>query len=289
MTTAADHWAVLTGSTGGMGVEIVKILAARGQNLVLVNRSSERSQAQREQLLAAHPDLEIEVVTADLMDTAQTAAAIEAINALPGRVDLLINNSGILTAKKTLSHQGYESQFAVNVLAAYQLTIGLRKKMARASDERPGMVVMLSSSAVNAKAKLELDSLLNPAKVGGLMGTYAHTKLAVTALAPALAGQLKAANILIRAIDPGATKTAMTTGGNAAMPRVLRWLAPLLFKPAGKQALKLIESSDPTALNGKTGVFVANGKTKKMPAPAAVQSTQEALLTLLDKALAGAA
>lgn len=289
MTTAAESWAVVTGSTGGLGGEMVRILAACGQSLVLLNRSATKSLTQQKQLSAAHPGLAIETVIADLMDTTQIASAIETINALPGRVDLLINNSGILTAEKTLSRQGYESQFAVNVLAAYQLTLGLKDKMARASGEQPGMVVMLSSSAVNAQKKLQLDTLLNPAEVGGLMGTYAHTKLAATALAPALASELKTANILIRAIDPGATKTAMTTGGNNAMPKVLQWVAPLLFKPADKQALKLVEAADTTALNGETGVFVANKKIKKMPPPATDQKTQMALLALLDGALAGTA
>ncbi|MGD1935270.1 MAG: SDR family NAD(P)-dependent oxidoreductase, partial [Candidatus Phaeomarinobacter sp.] len=68
MTTAAGNWAVVTGSTGGLGSEIVKILAARGQNLILLNRSQAKSQAQREQLLAAHPALHVEIVAADLMD-----------------------------------------------------------------------------------------------------------------------------------------------------------------------------------------------------------------------------
>ena len=118
------------------------------------------------------------------------------------------------------------------------------------------------------------------------MGTYAHTKLAVTALAPALAEQLKSANVLIRAIDPGATKTAMTTNGNAAMPKVLQWLAPLLFKPADKQAMKLVQAADPSALNGQTGVFVSNTKIKKMPLPAQDKQSQTMLLSLLDEALA---
>ncbi|MEO1681584.1 MAG: SDR family NAD(P)-dependent oxidoreductase [Pseudomonadota bacterium] len=286
MADSDANWTVITGSTGGIGSEIVKILAARGVDLILVNRSAAKAEAQRTEILAKHPDLRIELVTADLMDTAQIAEAATAIAGLPGRVDALYNNSGVLTAEKVLSKQGFESQFAVNTLAAYQLTLGLREKMARPAGEAPAMVVNFSSSAITPLKKLELDNLAQPEKVGGLMSTYAQTKLAVTALAPALAAALKADNILIRAIDPGATKSAMTTGGNSAMPKLLTWVAPLLFSPADKQAAKVVESADPAAFGGRTGIYIANRKEKKMPPPATNGKTQQELIALLDRSLA---
>lgn len=284
MTTSNANWAVITGSTGGIGSEIAELLAARGQNMILLNRSVSKTDAQKARLLAKHPGLQIEAIIADLMDASQTARAIKAINAIPGRVDALYNNSGVLTSEKVLSKQNFESQFAVNVLAPYQLTIGLKDKMMRNATDTPGMVVLFSSSAVNPQKSLKLSDLPNPERVGGLMGTYAQSKLAVTTLAPALAGTLRSDNILIRAVDPGATKTAMTSG-NSAMPKALQWLAPLLFSPADKQAAKVVNSADPAAFDGQTGIFVANGKRKRMPKPAADTPTQAELLSLLERAL----
>ena len=66
------------------------------------------------------------------------------------------------------------------------------------------MIANFSSSAISPLKALALDDLKNPETVGGLMSTYAQTKLAVTTLAPALADGLKEQNIPIRAIDPGA-------------------------------------------------------------------------------------
>lgn len=287
MAATDANWTVITGSTGGIGREIAKQCAARGKNLILVNRSEAKSKTQKSQLLLDKPSLEIEIVIADFMDVEQIASAIEKINALPGRIETLYNNSGVLTAEKVLSAQGYESQFAVNVLASYQLTMGLRKKMARHAGEVPAMAVIFSSGAVNAKKTLNLDELSNPDKVGGLMGTYAQTKLAATALAPALSKRLREDNILIRAVDPGATKTAMTMSGNSAMPKPLQWLAPLLFNPADKQASKVIDSADPAALGGRSGIFVANRKEKKLPGPAADTDVQNRLIDVLESALKG--
>ncbi|MEM6637222.1 MAG: SDR family NAD(P)-dependent oxidoreductase [Pseudomonadota bacterium] len=283
MTGSDANWTVITGSTGGIGSEIAKILAGRGDAMILVNRSAAKAKAQRDALLAQNPDLGIELVTVDLMDTSAIADAVGKITALPGRIDVLYNNSGVLTADKILSVQGFESQFAVNTLAPYLLIKGLREKMARPAGEKPAMVVNFSSSAITPMKTLGLDSLPNPDKVGGLMGAYAQTKLAVTTLAPALADDLQKDNILIRSVDPGATKSPMTTGGNSAMPTVLAWLAPLLFSPADKQAAKVVDSADPKAFGGRTGNYMANRKEKKMPAPATDPKTQQDLLALLDR------
>lgn len=147
------------------------------------------------------------------------------------------------------------------------------------------MIVNFSSSAITPLKSLDVDNLVAPEEVGGLMTTYAQTKLAVTMFAPALAEELLRDNILIRAVDPGATKSAMTTSNNDAMPKVLAWLAPLLFSPADKQAQKVIESADPMAFDGRSGIYVANKKEKKLPPPAIDASAQDALIKLCDRYL----
>lgn len=286
MKSEDKGWTVITGSTGAIGSATARTLAARGDALILVNRSETKAFAQRDALLAEHPGTRIALISADLMDTGQISAAAEQIIALPGRVDALYNNSGVLTAEKVLSAQGYESQFAVNTLAPYQLIRALQAKMARTTDQSPAMVVNFSSSAVNGLKTLDHANLVNPETVGGLMSTYAQTKLAVTALAPALAEGLRTDNILIRAVDPGATRSAMTTGGSSGMPKLLAWLAPILFASPARQAAKLVDSADPAAFDGRSGLYVANRREKKMPAPAADRGNQQALLALLDRLLA---
>lgn len=284
MAEIDSSWTVVTGSTGGIGSELAKILAARGDHLVLINRSPDKAAHQRTELLSAHPAMRIELFTADFMDTKQVEKAINQITLLAGRIDALYNNAGILNAEKILSAQGFESHFAVNVLASYQMIKGLWEKMARSPTETPSMIVNFSSSAIKQQKTLDLGSLANPDKVTGLMGTYAQSKLAATAMSAALAETLANDNILIRAVDPGATKTSMTSG-NAAMPKPLQWLAPLLFSPADKQARKVIDSADPVAFGAGSGIFVANCKELKLPKPAADRQIQNNLIAILDDSL----
>lgn len=279
-------WTVITGSTGGIGSELARQLAARGNALILLNRSARKASAQRDELLADYPEISVELVAADFMDLTEIDAAIRKINAYPGRIEALYNVSGLLRADKVLSVQGYESHFAVNTLAPYLLIQGLRGKMASAADGAPAVILNFSSSAINGLKALNLDDLHDPDDVGGLFTTYAQSKLALTTLAPALAADLQHQNILIRAIDPGATKTQMTTQGNAGMPRLLAWLAPLLFAPASKQAAKVVESAQPSAHERRTGLYIANGKVKRLPPPAADATTQRRLLEVLDGLLA---
>lgn len=285
MNSPDISWTVITGSTGGIGSEIAKQLAAKGDAMILLNRSESKAKAQYADLVQEFPELKLELVTADLMDTKQISNAAIEINQLPGRVDVLYNNSGILTSERVLSEQGLESQFAVNTLAPYLLIRMLQSKMARSSIDTPAMVVNFSSSAITPLKSLDVENLANPFKVGGLMTTYAQTKLAVTMFAPALAEELQKDNIFIRAVDPGATKSAMTTSNNTAMPKILAWLAPLLFSPADKQAAKVIESADPRAFDGRSGIYVANKKEKKLPAPAIDISAQGALIEMCDSYL----
>ena len=284
MSQQDKNWTMITGSTCGIGGEIATILAEQGNDLILVNRSVYEGSRQRDKLLAAHGDLSIELVTADFMDTGNIFEAIDAIDDIPGRIDTLYNVAGVLNSTRVLSAQGFESNFAVNTLAPYQLIRGLREKMARASDTLPAMIMNFSSSAVLRQKTLDIKNLVNPKEVSGLMGTYAQSKLALTALTVAIAWDLQRDNILVRAVDPGATKTSMTTQ-NDSMPKLLRWLAPLLFQNADKQAAKVVQSARPTAFGGRSGIFVANVKEKGVPIPAADPEIQRQLLALLDHSI----
>ena len=283
MTDEDLSWTVVTGSTGGIGSELADILSSKGHALILINRSEVKAQIQAANLAKRYPGLPAKFYTADLMDTVQIRGVISKIAKLPGRIDALYNNSGVLTSERVLSPQGYESQFAVNTLAPFMLIRGFSEKLAGVDPTDPAMIVNFSSSAISSVRNLDVAQLANPDKVGGLLTTYAHTKLAVTAMAPALADELSEKNILIRAIDPGATKTPMTTSGGSGMPRVLAWIAPLLFSPADRQAQKVVSSAAPSAHQFRTGIYVANEKEKKLPASASDPTVQRGLIDKLEE------
>ncbi|MEO0700038.1 MAG: SDR family NAD(P)-dependent oxidoreductase, partial [Pseudomonadota bacterium] len=156
----------------------------------------------------------------------------------------------------------------------------LRALLKRVSSAARSMVVTMSSSAITAVKSLDVDALPDPAAINGLMGAYAASKMALTVMGTAMAEELRVDNILIRSIDPGATMTPMIKKGDG-MPSVLRWVAPLIFAPAAKQAAKIVGAADPAALRGRTGIYVAGGKEKSPPKLVADPSVQRQVLSRL--------
>lgn len=275
--------AVITGSTGGIGQEVSKILAKEGWNLVLLNRSSPRSEAQCTALKAAFPDQVFTSYTADLMDLLEISEVAGEIANHHAEINALYNIAGILTDKRMRSAQGVEGHFAVNVLAPFLLFQKLRKQLrARVESDLNSVIVNFSSSAIKSVKKLEVSKLTDPDEIGGLMGAYAKTKLAVTMIAEIWRQELVSEGILIHSVDPGPTKTAMTGSGDG-MPWLIRLLQPLLFKSPEAQARKLVDAVSAGVKEKASGIFLSEGKRKEPPAIVHDIKLQEALRKLLEE------
>ncbi|MEM1196867.1 MAG: SDR family NAD(P)-dependent oxidoreductase [Pseudomonadota bacterium] len=268
--------AVVTGSTGGIGGAVCDELASQGWSLILVNRSQSKAFDQKERLVAKYPDITVDLVETDLMDLTRIEQSCREIEQKAGRVDALYGIAGVLTSERRLSAQGYESHYAVNVLANCVLIRNLIPIMTMGESLQPPMIVTMSSSAIKRGA-LDIENLSDPPKIGGLMGAYAQSKLALTAICAEMAPELEALGIRIRAIDPGPTKTSMTAGGDG-MPLVLKWLAPILFSDPQKQAAKIVAAADPEAFGGATGIFVSSGRQNPLPKSIASQPIRGQLL-----------
>ncbi|MEM9152209.1 MAG: SDR family NAD(P)-dependent oxidoreductase, partial [Cyanobacteria bacterium P01_F01_bin.3] len=265
--------AVLTGSTGAIGSELAKLLAQSGWNLVLINRTQEKSDTQIAQLRGSFPEQRFDGCIVDLMDTNQIKDIVNKLVSAYAQIDALYNVSGLLTDQRIMSPQGVEGHFALNTLAPYMLIQGLRPSLRRvfpsqlaagASDGDRSVIANFSSSAVNAVKEIDVAQLRNPDKIGGLMDAYAKSKLAVTAVTCLLKEELMKENILIYSVDPGATKSSMTKHSKG-MPPLLRLLAPLLFKSPDRQALKIIKGLEAAVTDGQSGLFISNGKLKSNP------------------------
>ncbi|MEJ8563261.1 SDR family NAD(P)-dependent oxidoreductase [Yoonia sp. GPGPB17] len=274
--------AVITGSTGGIGGAIADQLAASGWHLVLVNRNETKAQAQKADLQANHPSVAVETVTADLMDVEQIKAAAQTIVGLHPKIDLLFNNSGVLTSERVMSAQGHESNYAVNTLAPYVMTQGLRPALRSRNATAKSMIVNTTSSAQNAAKSLDTTTLSDPKDIGGLTGAYATTKLALTTMGTALSSELDADGIMVRSVCPGPVVTPMTKTSDA-MPGILKLLVPLLFKSPDKQAAKMIHAAQIDSYRSQTGIYITNGKEKPLPSLAQDASVQAKLMAKLSE------
>jgi NAD(P)-dependent dehydrogenase (short-subunit alcohol dehydrogenase family) len=217
------------------------------------------------------------------MDVPQIKRAATKILAAHPRIDALYNNSGVLTSQRVMSIQGHESNYAVNVLAPYVLLEALRPGLTRAGGQ--AMILNTTSSAQSSAKALDVAALSNPPEIGGLMGAYATSKLALTTMGAAMATGLQDDGILLRSVDPGAVLTPMTRTSDG-MPWVLKLLAPFFFKTPETQARKMVNAAKPDAYGGRTGIYITDGKERPRPKLAGDTALQAALL---DKLAADAA
>jgi len=121
VTEQAGRRFLITGANAGLGFETAKVLAARGGHVVFACRDEGRAVAAMERIRADVPTAELSFQPLDLADLDQVRAAADAVLGGP-RIDVLINNAGVMIPPKTLTKQGYELQFGVNHLGTFAFT-----------------------------------------------------------------------------------------------------------------------------------------------------------------------
>src|SRR5690606_10734464 len=112
---------LVTGANVGSGYETAKVLAARGAHVVLACRDAARAAAAMAAIRADEPQGQMSLLRLDLADLDQVREAAAAVLAGP-RIDVLINNAGVMVPRRTLTRQGFELQFGVNHLGPFAFT-----------------------------------------------------------------------------------------------------------------------------------------------------------------------
>lgn len=133
----------VTGSTGGLGRELCRYLAALGASLILVDRNKARSEAHKEALQAAFPDCAVTLVRADMADMRSVRSATEVLKTLP--VDVLIHNAGAYSIPRCTLDTGYGNVFQINFVSPYYMT----RELLPLLRERHGHVMAVGSIAHN--------------------------------------------------------------------------------------------------------------------------------------------
>lgn len=277
--------ALLTGSTGGLGQEIALILAKEGWNLILLNRNADQAQKQLASLRDMFPDQSFDSFTADMLDLEELGQTAKDIASAHTEISALFNIAGLLTDQRISSSQGIEGHFAVNAVAPYLLISTLRPQLeAAATRSAPAFIANFSTSAVNSVKSLNVEKLVNPDKIGGLLDAYAKTKSVLNVMSEFLKSELYSDHVYIYSVDPGPTKTQMTSD-NGGMPWFIRLLVPVMFGDAEKQSKKLMNAISQAVSRNQTGVFISNGKTRDNPPIAKDPETQVEVRRLLDQFL----
>lgn len=184
---------LLTGATDGIGLETARMLARGGHHLLLHGRNPEKLAKVVSEVAALPNAGPVESYVADLSRMADVDAMAKLVGSKHGRVDVLINNAGVLKAPKTTADSGVDLRFMVNTLAPYALTRGLLGVM-----NEDGRVVNVSSAA---QAPVDTEAMAGRRPLSD-MDAYAQSKLAITMWSRCLADELGAAGPVIVSVNP---------------------------------------------------------------------------------------
>ena len=210
----------------------------RGATVLMACRSRERAEHARRQLLPAVDGGAIDLIDLDLGDLASVQRAVRQVEDCYGRLDLLINNAGVMGLPRTLTRDGFECQFGINHLGHFALTNSLLPLMQGRNDAR---VVSVSSGA-QYFGRINFNDLQAETNYDRWKA-YGQSKLANVMFAVELQHRLSSSNSNVQSFvaHPGVARTnlqptSVAASGSRLEPLAYRLMAPL-FQSAAMGAL----------------------------------------------------
>lgn len=257
--------AIVTGGNSGIGLETVRALAARGARVILACRDESRGRVAREAVLGSAPDAKVEVGRLDLAELASVRDFAGRFLAAHERLDLLVNNAGVMAIPMARTADGFEMQFGTNHLGHFALTGLLLERLVAT----PGSRVVTVASLAHKLGKVDFGNL-NAEKGYSKTRAYGQSKLANLLFAYELQRRLEQAGAKTSAMaaHPGWTSTNLQ-----AHTPLFRALNPVFAMTAEQGALPtLFAATSPDAV--PAGYYGPGGLMEMRGAPCLVSSSR---------------
>jgi len=209
MTDAAQATILVTGATDGLGRRVAQELTTKGATMLLHGRSPERLEATLEKLQGQTGGEKSSSYLADLSSLAAVRDLSERILSKHDRLDVLVNNAGIIARERSESEDGYELTFAVNYLSHFLLT---RLLLPLLKDSAPARIVNVASAG---QSPLDFSNLMLEHGYDA-MKAYSQSKLAQVMFTFDLAERLRDSGVTVNALHPASlmdTKMVQSTFG----------------------------------------------------------------------------
>ncbi len=197
-----DKICAITGASSGIGREAALELAGRGASVVMICRNRPLAEKVRAKIIRETDNANVELLIGDLSSQGDIRRIAAEYRARFPRLHVLINNAAIMLARRMVTEDGFEMQFAVNHLGYFLLTDLLLDIM---RESVPARIVNVSSG-MHMTAELDFDNLQGEKKYKG-MKQYATTKLLNVLFTYELARRLEGTGITVNVLSPGFTST----------------------------------------------------------------------------------
>lgn len=244
-----DRVAVVTGANSGLGFETARILAVRGASVVLAVRDVEKGKQAAARIAQSAPGADLAIQPLDLTSLESVRAAAAELRARHPKIDLLINNAGVMYTPRSTTRDGFELQFGTNHLGHFALTGLVLDLLLPVPGSR---VVTVSSIGHRIRARIHFDDL-HWQRSYDRVAAYGQSKLANLMFTYELQRRLAARGTTIAvAAHPGFADTHLIRNSPAAVRLLAPAIAPLITQTSTMGALPTLRAAtDPGVLGGQ--------------------------------------
>jgi NAD(P)-dependent dehydrogenase (short-subunit alcohol dehydrogenase family) len=212
VTDMSGRTVIVTGGNSGIGLETAAALAGAGARVIITARDSNRGAAAVEKIQARGGVGTVELSVFDLGRLASVREGASDLLGRTDRIDVLVNNAGLMLTDRTETADGFETTFGVNHLGPFLLTMLL---LERIKESAPARIVNVSSTAhQSARRGLDFDDLQSTKSYAG-MAVYGRTKLANIYFTTELTRRLAGTGVTVNALHPGTIRSGFGGDGDA--------------------------------------------------------------------------
>lgn len=273
---------IVTGANTGIGLETASALAAKGAHVILTARDPAKGSAAVAEVRRRFPYANVDAMELDLSRLADVRAfASTVIDNVP-RLDVLVNNAGLMLGDRRITEDGFEMTFQVNHLGPFLLTNLLLERM---KGSAPARIVNVASTA-HRGGKLDFGDLMNERTYVG-MRVYGTSKLCNILFTRELARRLHGLGVTANSLHPGTVRTGFGQDGDSKgfIKFGLAVIRPFIIGPekGAKTQIFLASSPDVESVSGE--YFVRSRRSK--PSAAAQDDETARRLWAISEELVG--
>ncbi|MEM6995385.1 MAG: SDR family oxidoreductase [Myxococcota bacterium] len=257
-----DKVCLVTGANAGIGRETARGLAQEGATVVMAARNRSKGEEAVADVKETSGNDKVELLELDLASLASVRAAAKTFLERHDRLDLLINNAGLILGDRRTTADGFESTFGINHLGHFEFT---RLLLDRIKESAPARIINLASDAHRTSKGLDFDDLMVERRPYKGMYVYGDSKLANILFTRELSRRLEGSDVVTHAVHPGVVRTGFARDGDVkgALGFLVKLAGPFLLTPTDGAATSLYVALSDDA--GKTtGEYWAR-KTRKTP------------------------
>lgn len=262
---------LITGGTSGIGKAAATALAGMGANVVITGRNEERGKQALQEIREESGNEGVELMLADLAVQDEVRHLAEEFRERYDRLDVLVNNAGLVLSERTETPDRIETQLAINHLAPFLLTNLLLDLLKRSA---PSRIVTVSSDA-HRWSKMDLDDLQSRKRYRAFP-VYGMTKLANIMFTYELAERLEGTGVTANCLHPGSVNTNFAVSSRSPFTLLFRAFKPFMRSPEqGADTLVYLAASP--EVEGMTDKYLVDRKVKAASEAAYDETTRKQL------------